>query len=198
MSGKLDWRRARLAGKPNLDHRHEFEFEDRAARWLRRADERRQRERRSVTPSRSCSSRLRICAASVGRHGDSLASTSLTSGANSNDNALRPVPLVLTNTLPFGKRLAFCSYNPDSSGRTITLNVPQNHKVLLADNNTLLHEMVHQFLFERGEYASHDGAPWRREIMRLTKRITGKEIWAGPVRQNGKAIRINASHPETG
>lgn len=191
MSGKLDWRRARLAGKPNLDHRHEFEFEDRAARWLRRADERRQRERRSVTPSRSCSSRLRICAASVGRHGDSLAS-------NSNDNALRPVPLVLTNTLPFGKRLAFCSYNPDSSGRTITLNVPQNHKVLLADNNTLLHEMVHQFLFERGEYASHDGAPWRREIMRLTKRITGKEIWAGPVRQNGKAIRINASHPETG
>jgi hypothetical protein len=103
MSGKLDWRRARLAGKPNLDHRHEFEFEDRAARWLRRADERRQRERRSVTPSRSCSSRLRICAASVGRHGDSLASTSLTSGANSNDNALRPVPLVLTNTLPFGQ-----------------------------------------------------------------------------------------------
>jgi hypothetical protein len=117
------------------------------------------------------------------------------------DNALRPVPLVITNTLPFGKRLAFCSYNPDASGRTITLNVPRDHKVLVADNNTLLHEMVHQFLFERGEYASHDGAPWRREITRLTKHITGKEIWAGPskvVRQNGKAIRINASHPETG
>jgi len=40
---------------------------------------------------------------------------------------LRPVPLVITNTQPFGKRLAFCSYNPNTSGRTITLNVPKQH-----------------------------------------------------------------------
>jgi hypothetical protein len=53
---------------------------------------------------------------------------------------LRPVPLVITNTQPFGKRLAFCSYNPDTSGRTITLNVPKDHRHLLADNDTLLHE----------------------------------------------------------
>jgi len=36
--------------------------------------------------------------------------------------------------------------------------------------------------------------------MRLTKLITGKTIWAGPskvARRNGKAIRINAPHPET-
>src|SRR6266404_435299 len=82
------------------------------------------------------------------------------------DGALRPVPLVITNTQPFGKLLAFCSYNPDTGGRTITLNVPKQHSRLLADNGTLLHEMVHQFLFERGEYPSHDGWPWRREIMR--------------------------------
>jgi hypothetical protein len=25
------------------------------------------------------------------------------------------------------------------------------YKVLVADNNTLIHEMLHQFLFERGE-----------------------------------------------
>jgi hypothetical protein len=92
------------------------------------------------------------------------------------DGALRPVPLVVTNTQPFGKRLAFCSYNPDTRGRTITLNVPKAHRTLLADNGVLLHEMIHQFLFERGEYASHNGAGWRREIMRLTKQIAGRDL----------------------
>jgi len=116
------------------------------------------------------------------------------------DGALHPVPLVITNTQPFGKRLAFCSYNPNTTGRTITLNVPKQHNSLLADNATLLHEMVHQFLFERGEYASHDGQPWRREIMRLTKQITGRELWAGrstTVRQDKRVVRINALHPKT-
>jgi hypothetical protein len=116
------------------------------------------------------------------------------------DNALKPVPLVITNTQPFGKRIGFCSYNPDSSGRTITLNVPFQFKHLVADNNTLLHEMVHQFLFERGENPAHMSAGWRREIIRLTKQITGKNIWAGPsktVRRDGGVIRINTPHPET-
>ena len=116
------------------------------------------------------------------------------------DSVLRPVPLVLTHTQPFGKRLAFCSYNPSTTGRTITLNVPKAHNSLLADNGTLLHEMVHQFLFERGEHAGHDGEPWRREIMRLTKQITDREIWAGrsmTVRRDKRVVRINAPHPET-
>jgi hypothetical protein len=110
------------------------------------------------------------------------------------NGVLRPVPLVVTNTQPFGKRLAFCSYNPDTHGRTITLNVPKAHCILLADNGVLLHEMIHQFLFERGEYASHDGAGWRREIMRLTKQIAGRDIWAGRSvvrRIDGKPTRFN-------
>jgi hypothetical protein len=122
------------------------------------------------------------------------------------DNALRPVPLVITNTQPFGHRLGFCSYNPEASGRTITLNIPQRkysgrQYALLADNNSLLHEMVHQFLFERGENAAHLSNGWRREIMRLTKQIKGKDIWAGPsktMRRDGLVIRMNAPHPQTG
>lgn len=117
------------------------------------------------------------------------------------DGALRPVPLVITYTQPFGKRLAFCSYGgADAPGRTITLNVPKDHDKLLADNNTLLHEMVHQFLFECGESAAHLSPGWRREIMRLTKQITGKDIWAGrsmTVRRDKRVVRINAPHPET-
>ena len=117
---------------------------------------------------------------------------------------LKPVPLVMTNAQPFGKRLAFCSYNPGTKGRTITLNVPKDHTELLADNCTLLHEMVHQYLFEKGEDAAHAGDGWRREIMRLNKLIAGKEIWAGPSKTRRdpddmkRVIRLNEPHPTTG
>jgi hypothetical protein len=107
---------------------------------------------------------------------------------------LQPVPLVITNTQPFGRRLAFCSYDPDASGRTITLNVPTAFRFLLADNGTLLHEMIHQALFERGEDAAHASEGWRTEIMRLHTLITGSQIWAGrstTKRIDGKVIRIN-------
>jgi hypothetical protein len=47
---QMDWRRARLHGKPSLDHRREFEFEDRAAKWLAKAEasQRRQREQKNL------------------------------------------------------------------------------------------------------------------------------------------------------
>src|SRR5262245_8828693 len=45
MSKRMDWRKARLAGRRSLDHRYEFETPDRAERWLK-AVERQQRERR--------------------------------------------------------------------------------------------------------------------------------------------------------
>jgi hypothetical protein len=108
--------------------------------------------------------------------------------------ALKPIPLVITQTMPFGRRIAFCSHSCNGGGRTITVNVPGAHEKLLADNGTLLHEMIHQFLFERGESAGHDSDGWRRELMRLHKAITGHEIWAGQsrtARQNGKIVRIN-------
>jgi hypothetical protein len=38
MSRRLDWQKARFVGRPTLDFRREFEFEDRAAKWLRRAE----------------------------------------------------------------------------------------------------------------------------------------------------------------
>lgn len=94
------------------------------------------------------------------------------------DGKLKPVPLVLTNAQPFGRRLAFCSYG--SAGRTITLNVPKQSVSLVADNGTLLHEMVHQALSEAGEDTAHSSGAWRREIMRLHRQITrGEIIWAG-------------------
>jgi hypothetical protein len=43
MTRRMDWRKARLVGKPSLDFRREFEFEDRAARWIAVVEGRRQR-----------------------------------------------------------------------------------------------------------------------------------------------------------
>ena len=110
---------------------------------------------------------------------------------------LRPVPLILTHTQPFGRRIAFCSHSTAGGGRTITLNLPGQHDVLVADAATLLHEMIHQLLFEQDEDPSHAGDPWRREIMRLQLQLTGREIWAGRSKtirdphNKKRVIRIN-------
>ena len=92
---------------------------------------------------------------------------------------LKPVPLVISQTLPFGSKVGLCSYKPGTSGRIITVNVPKYHAMLLADNGVLLHEMIHQVLCERGVDPSHASDGWRQEIMRLHKQITETEIWAG-------------------
>ena len=62
-----------------------------------------------------------------------------------------------------------------------------------------------QLLYMRGEPAGHDSDGSRREIMRLNKLITGKEIWAGRSMTKriasadsklSKVIRLNASHDD--
>ena len=114
------------------------------------------------------------------------------------DGALRPIPIFITQSQP-GKRIAYCTGG--NGPRHIALNIPNNHTKLVADNCTLLHEMLHQYLHERGECAKHSDEPWRREIMRITRLITGNEIWAGPSsvrRINGKPTWYQKSHPETG
>jgi hypothetical protein len=108
------------------------------------------------------------------------------------------VPLILTHAQPFGRRLAFCSHCPHGGGRTITLNAPARHDTLVADNASLLHEMIRQYLFERGENPEHRGEPSRREIMRLHAEITGATIWSGRsrvVRRDGSVVRCNAPSP---
>jgi hypothetical protein len=51
MTGKMDWRRARLYGRPTLDKRYELDVPDRAEKWLQ-AVQRNQRQRRIYAPPR--------------------------------------------------------------------------------------------------------------------------------------------------
>src|SRR6516225_12197963 len=79
---------------------------------------------------------------------------------------LKPIPLVITHTQPFGRRLAFCSMSNDE-GRSISTSA---------------------------ESPLATTARWRREIMRRHELVTGKKIWAGASitkRQDGRVVRIN-------
>ena len=63
---------------------------------------------------------------------------------------LRPVPLVITHTQPFDKRLALLARMiPARMGARSPSSPEEGAYALLADNGTLLHEMIHQSLFER-------------------------------------------------
>lgn len=94
---------------------------------------------------------------------------------------LLPVPMFFTNTTPFGRRVAHCCGNEEC--RHIALNMPKTtghgYYELVADANTLLHEMIHQHCQQRGLPAAHSKQPWRDEIMRLHFQITGERIFAG-------------------
>jgi hypothetical protein len=84
--------------------------------------------------------------------------------------ALHPIPIVISPTLPFGRRIGQCSHG--FNGRTTTLNVPAKHDRLVADNGTLLHEMVRHFLQERGEdWAPLGGAYMAKADSRARARV---------------------------
>jgi hypothetical protein len=55
--------------------------------------------------------------------------------------------------------------------------------------DTLLHEMIHVLLIQRGEDPSHNGNPWCAELERLSPVILGHPIKAAPV----KSVRVNGS-----
>lgn len=122
------------------------------------------------------------------------------------ENRLRPIPIVLTPTLPFGggygemSRFASASEDADGwkQGRSITLVVATKRR---AGNGHLLHSMVHQHIAEvLKEDPRHDSAAWRAEIMRLHRDITDQEIWAGPpitARQGRyRVVRVNRPGPD--
>lgn len=95
------------------------------------------------------------------------------------DQRLHPVPITLSRHSPYGHWIGLAVYGSEGM-REIVLHRPT---VLARDDvwrAVLLHEMVHQFLFESHENAKHNGAPWRREIMRLSPLLPGgRVIWAG-------------------
>jgi len=98
------------------------------------------------------------------------------------------VPIALTFTSPYGSWVGL-THCRDRRDHLIELTAPAKGVALVAGRSTLLHEMVHQCLAERGEPTNHDSESWCREIMRLHQQITGERLWATPERVGKDANR---------
>jgi hypothetical protein len=121
---------------------------------------------------------------------------------------LRPLPVFLTPATPYGKRLGWTCCEPQVTHIALAypLTCPAEGQVLVADRSTLLHEMTHQGLSEAGLCPEHKGQPWRDEVMRLHRLLTGQDIWAGAptvVKEKDgdgarRSVRLNRPQPVTG
>jgi hypothetical protein len=109
------------------------------------------------------------------------------------EDKLRPAPIVLIATSPYGHWVG-CTHGISRQRRVafVSLTAPYNEK-LASDRGVLLHEMVHAWLFQRGENPAHEAAPWCREITRLSALLGRPEIKAAPEkvkRVNGAVKRV--------
>jgi hypothetical protein len=94
--------------------------------------------------------------------------------------ALKPLPIFFTPSSPYGRMVGWTCCATEMTH--IALVKPSVGCKLIADRGVLLHEMIHQSLHQHGLYPKHAGKPWRDEIMRLHRQITGKELFAPPQR----------------
>lgn len=94
------------------------------------------------------------------------------------EGKLKPLPIFFTPVAPYGKAYAWTCCGGEHLTH-IALCRPRLGGKLVADKNTLLHEMIHQHLNESGDDPRHETPGWRAEIMRLHYELTGEKIFAG-------------------
>lgn len=121
---------------------------------------------------------MNICSWAFGDEGELL--SKVWQGLNQDwfYGKLNPLPIFITNVFPYGSAIARCFGNPKFSIAhhiEIKESLDEQKKV-----DVLLHEMIHQFLFESNEKSDHNAKPWCREIMRLGKEIWDYEFFASP------------------
>lgn len=108
---------------------------------------------------------------------------------------LEPVPIWFPQASPYGHWVGLCSGNRQGQTQHIQLLRGKPDDFLA---HVLLHEMIHQYLFETGQNPAHNAQPWCEEVMRLTKQIWGKDIWVSPSvprKVDGKSQRIQKRSP---
>jgi hypothetical protein len=146
----------------------------------------------------------RALAAGWGELGERVADCWLDYNRRYFGGQLRPLPIFLTPTSPYGHWVGLTCIS--AAVTNIALTCPREGEVLVADRGVLLHEMTHQGLFERGISHKHKDQSWCDEIMRLHRLLTGQEIWAGAYTVAKKrtadggrsSVRCNRPHPQTG
>ena len=90
------------------------------------------------------------------------------------DGRLKPIAITITAVAPHGRWIGLCR-----GTRQITLAMPDSEKPRnVSGPGTLLHEMIHQHIFELGFFPkdSHNNGYWRREVERINEMATGEKI----------------------
>lgn len=108
---------------------------------------------------------------------------------------LVPLPIWLPSAPPYGRWFGLYSGGPGRTSHHIQIKRGLDNQSMLG---VLLHEMTHQYLYESGQESQHNSEPWCDEIMRLTKLIWGRDIWASPSQPrkvDGKSVRVQKTGP---
>lgn len=111
---------------------------------------------------------------------------------------LDPTPIWFPSASPYGRWIGQFTGNMQRQSHHIQL-VRRLDRQERAD--VLLHEMIHQNLFESKQCTDHNAVPWCSEIMRLSREIWGVELWAAPSnprKLEGASVRIQKSCPDNG
>lgn len=109
--------------------------------------------------------------------------------------ALMPCPIWFPAATAYGKWAGLYTRNQDYQ----SLHIQIKHGVSFDDKaGILLHEMVHQYLGESRQDTKHNAKPWCSEIMRITEKVWGVQIWASPSsprKVGGASVRVQALSP---
>jgi hypothetical protein len=113
-------------------------------------------------------------------------------------NALPPLPIVF-GLSAYGHCTALTRHEGNGTARPrISIATQYLKRGRNVTSDTLLHEMVHVQLLLKGEDPSHNGAPWCREIIRITPLLGLPPILAEPVKpsRDGKRVvrRVKPGH----
>ena len=134
-----------------------------------------------------------MCGWQIGQEGEEVADLWAAFNTLAWDGKLKPAPILFPKTLPYGAAVGMAHYADDGRDSIeLKANMSRQEKA-----DTLLHEMIHQYLFQTNQNPKHQGMPWCNELIRLTRLFWGKEIWAAPSKvakqvqgsKDGKQIR---------
>jgi hypothetical protein len=104
------------------------------------------------------------------------------------DGAVPLVPIRWHKTLPYGGSVGLASRHYIELGMYLNKEwCLHEGRPCLFGEHVLLHEMIHLYLYTRGENPKHNGVPWCREIMRI-----GHELGIGFHAEPSRVIKVKS------
>ncbi len=145
----------------------------------------------------------------IGEHGEQVADLFVALNELVFQKDCKPVPLTFPATLPYGgcigqtwngssccnsgafQYIQLKREDQGGEGRNHVKLYEMNSKALKQTlqfhADTLVHEMLHLYLFQGERPAGHDNENWCSEIMRISRLLWDEDLWAAPAKV-GKVV----------